>query len=134
MCTRILGTTDSHKRRTVDAQAISAVSTHLYSEDVELVKAVVKCLAHFTHGCLPELAWQVGGDDSKGFKRLVELMAHEHRSIWEAAMACLVNLSKLDDLRPSLGNAGTVTALVEKVKQAKQFQCSCNLFSMLLFR
>jgi hypothetical protein len=35
--------------------------------------------------------------------------------VWEAALATLVNLSHLENLRPILGNAGAVAAIIEKV-------------------
>jgi len=57
----------------------------------------------------------VRGEDGEGFARLCELTRHERQAVWEAALACLVNLSHLPTLRPSLGNAGAVEAIVDKV-------------------
>ena len=97
---------------------MATVSKHLFSENDDLLKAVTKCLAHFTHGCDMETAGQVrgGGEgEESGFNRLIDLMSHGVKSIWEAAVACIVNLSHIDSLRPSLGNLGTISALVKKV-------------------
>jgi hypothetical protein len=55
------------------------------------------------------------GADGKGFDRLVDLCGSQKSSVWEAALATLVNLSHLENLRPILGNAGAVAAIIEKV-------------------
>ena len=45
------------------------------------------------------IASQVRGEDGSGLERLVALMKHEKRSVWEAVMATVVNLSHLDRFR-----------------------------------
>ena len=55
------------------------------------------------------------GGDGKGFQRLVELCSHTKSSVWESALATIVNLSQLENLRPILGNAGAVAAIINKV-------------------
>jgi hypothetical protein len=111
----VLVSTEEHKRRALTAQAIRGVAFQMRGDDEDLLKAVTKCLAHFTHGGGTDVALQVRGDDGLGFERLVELMRHPRRSVWEAAMASLVNLSHLEAVRPNLGNAGVVAVMVEKV-------------------
>jgi hypothetical protein len=112
---RILSGTSEHKRQFFDAHALMSIAPLLSTTDEDLLKAVVKCLAHFTHGCDADAASQVRGEDGTGFDRLVGLMNNGKRSVWEAVMACIVNLSHLERLRPTLGNAGAIAALVEKV-------------------
>lgn len=74
------------------------------SNDEELLKTVTKCLAKFTnHGCDNFVALQIQGE-GQGFQRLVECCKLENRSIWEPALATLVNLSFIESLRPNLGN------------------------------
>ena len=60
---------------------------------------------------------QVRGEDGSGLDRLVALMRHGKRSVWEAAMATVVNLSHLDRFRPTLGNAGAVVALIAALEE-----------------
>ena len=117
---RILGTTDAHKRLCVDSQVLSLISHVLVeSHDVDLLKASTKCLAHFTHGCQADAAAQViRGEEAgghQGLDRIVELMNHERRSIWEASMACVINLTHVECLRPVLGKSA-IAALIEKVQ------------------
>ena len=87
------------------SNAIASIcSTSLMSNDEELLKTVTKCLAKFTnHGCDNFVALQIQGE-GQGFQRLVECCKLENRSIWEPALATLVNLSFIESLRPNLGN------------------------------
>merc|ERR1711971_941785 len=92
----------------------SICSTSLMSNDEELLKTVTKCLAKFTnHGCDNFVALQIQGE-GQGFQRLVECCKLENRSIWEPALATLVNLSFIESLRPNLGNAGVIWTLIVK--------------------
>ena len=61
---------------------------------------------------------QVRGEDGSGLERLVALMKHGKRSVWEAVMATVVNLSHLDRFRPTLGNAGAVVALIAAMERS----------------
>ena len=45
------------------------------------------------------ISTQVRGEDGSGLERLVALMKHGKRSVWEAVMATVVNLSHLDRFR-----------------------------------
>ncbi|XP_059090684.1 armadillo repeat-containing protein 5-like [Tigriopus californicus] len=113
---RILGSTSREKKNAIESLAIGMVANHLQTPDEDLLKAVTKCLAHYTHGCTLEVARQVGGDGYERYKILVELMDHPNRSIWEAAMAITVNLAYVAVLRPTLGNMGAIAALVKKLE------------------
>ena len=61
---------------------------------------------------------QVRGEDGSGLDRLVALMRHGKRSVWEAVMATVVNLSHLDRFRPTLGNAGAIVALISALERS----------------
>ena len=58
------------------------------------------------------------GEDGSGLDRLVALMRHGKRSVWEAVMATVVNLSHLDRFRPTLGNAGAIVALLAALERS----------------
>ena len=61
---------------------------------------------------------KVRGEDGSGLDRLVALMRHGKRSVWEAVMATVVNLSHLDRFRPTLGNAGAIVALISALERS----------------
>ena len=63
---------------------------------------------------------KVRGEDGSGLDRLVALMRHGKRSVWEAVMATVVNLSHLDRFRPTLGNAGAIVALISALERSGQ--------------
>ena len=111
---RVLGAVEK-REQLMTSDAISSVSANLASTDEELLKAVTKCLAKFTsHQCDQFMALQIQGESSQGFQRLVELVKHDNRSIWEPALATLINLSFVESLRPILGNAGVIFTMVIK--------------------
>ena len=114
---RVLSNSPEHKRLFREARAIVSLALLLSTADEDLLKAAAKCLAHFTHGCDAEVASQVRGEDGRGLDRLLALMRHGKRSVWEAAMATVVNLSHLDRFRPTLGNAGAVVALIAALEE-----------------
>ena len=111
---RVLGAVEK-REQLMTSDAISSVSANLASTDEELLKAVTKCLSKFTsHQCDQFMALQIQGESSQGFQRLVELVKHDNRSIWEPALATLINLSFVESLRPILGNAGVIFTFVIK--------------------
>ncbi len=115
---RLLSSTPEHKRRFADASALRFIAPLLSTGDEDLLKAVLKCLAHFTHGCDAETATQMQGDDGTGFQRLVGLVEHSSRSVWESVVSVIVNLTHQGRLRPALGNAGAIAALIKKVRNS----------------
>ena len=82
---RVLGAVEK-REQLITSDAISSVSANLTSTDEELLKAVTKCLAKFSHQCDQFMALQIQGESSQGFQKLVELVKHENRSIWEPAL------------------------------------------------
>ena len=114
-CFRILSSNEERKHVVFEAGAVRWINLLLKSEDNDLLKGVTKCMAHFTHGCNFPLADLVKGDQNSGFQRLLDLMNHPQRSIWEGAMACIVNLCYVHPMRPILGNLGAIPMLLEKV-------------------
>ena len=112
---RILGSLEKKEKLLASNAIASICSNNLMSNDEELLKTVTKCLAKFTsHGCDHFVALQIQGDGGQGFQRLVECSKHKNRSIWEPALATLVNLSFIESLRPNLGNAGVIWTLIVK--------------------
>lgn len=125
---RILGSIEK-KESLLTSNAITSVSSNLAVEDdEELLKAVTKCLAKFTsHQCDQYVAMQVQGD-GQGFQRLVECSKHNNKSIWEPALATLVNLSFLESLRPNLGNAGAISVFIDRANGDDDNKLSANDF------
>ena len=60
-------------------------------------------------------------DDSGKVKVLIASMASEKSSIWEPAMACVVNLCYLEPARTRLGAEGFIGAVVSKVSVPLKF-------------
>ncbi len=111
---RIVGGIET-KENLMSSNAVAAISSQLSSDDEDLLKATIKCLAKFTsYKCDGIMATQIQGE-GEGFQNLVKLAGHENKSIWEHAIVTLVNLSNLDFLRPNLGNVGTISVFIDKV-------------------
>ena len=92
---RIVGSVEK-KENLLSSNAIASVSSLLISEDEDVLKAVCKCLAKFTnHQCDQFVAFQIQGSDGQGFQHLVDRCQHSNQSVWEPALATLVNLSFL---------------------------------------
>lgn len=106
------------KETLVTTNAIAAVSSNLDAKDEELLKAVTKCLAKFTQHADQFVALQIQGE-GQGFSALVECCTHEKRSVWEPALATLVNISFVECLRPILGNAGVIWTFITKASDEK---------------
>ena len=110
---RVLGALEK-REALLNSNALASVSLLSSSTDEELLKAVAKCLAKLTnHGCDQFKALQIQGE-GQGFQRLVECCKHENKAIWEPALATLVNLSFVEQLRPNLGNAGVIWTFIVK--------------------
>ncbi|XP_040564552.1 uncharacterized protein [Lepeophtheirus salmonis] len=117
---RILGSSRSkYKQKIVQGQGIVSVSALLDTKDKELLRAVTRCLAHFTHGGDLSTATQVQSDSGRGFRRLAELVRSKDPKISESALSCLINLSHVESVRPNLGNAGTISVLVDRIPESK---------------
>ena len=113
---RVLGALEK-REALLNSNALASVSLLSSSSDEELLKAVAKCLAKLTnHGCDQFKALQIQGE-GQGFQRLVECCKHENKSIWEPALATLVNLSFVETLRPNLGNAGVIWTFIVKANE-----------------
>ena len=119
---RVLGALEKPEN-VLTSNALASVSLLLTApakdkgEDDELLKAVTKCLAKLTSNhCDQFKALQIQGE-GQGFQRLVECCRHENSSIWEPALATLVNLSFVESLRPNLGNAGVIWTFIVKANE-----------------
>ena len=117
---RVLGALEKPENL-LTSNALASVSLLLTSakdgEDDELLKAVTKCLAKLSSHCDQFKALQIQGE-GQGFQKLVECCRHENSSIWEPALATLVNLSFVESLRPNLGNAGVIWTFIVKANES----------------
>ncbi|CAB4062649.1 unnamed protein product [Lepeophtheirus salmonis] len=84
------------RTKQVIGQGIVSVSALLDTKDKELLRAVTRCLAHFTHGGDLSTATQVQSDSGRGFRRLAELVRSKDPKISESALSCLINLSHVE--------------------------------------
>ncbi len=109
---KVLGALEK-RENLLSSNAIASISSSLITnDDEELLKSVCKCLVKFTnHGCDHFVAMQIQGE-GQGFQRLVDCCSHQSRSVWEPALATLVNLSFIGSLRPNLGNAGAIWTFI----------------------
>ena len=119
-CVRIAGDTDRHKDYLVGKGLLDRVVSILISleEDTnpDLCKAVVKCLAKLSQGAGLEQAEKL----LPGVEVLVRMTGVARKDISENCLGVLVNLSQLDQLRPCLGNAEVIEALVENFNSCKR--------------
>ena len=96
---RTLSNSPRQKGHWVKAKAVEEVAKLIADNDNEsLLKSSLKCLAHFTHGSsAEESAAQIA--NSTNLQRIVDLAQHESTSIFQSALATLINLSYVDTLR-----------------------------------
>ena len=111
-CVRIAGDSDRHRGYLVEEGALEGVVNILvnFEEDIntDLCRTVAKCLAKLSHGArIEELEKLI-----PGVEMLVKMASEAKKEVSENCLGVLVNLSQLDQLRPSLGNAGVVEVLV----------------------
>ncbi|KAK8785479.1 hypothetical protein V5799_008156 [Amblyomma americanum] len=105
---RILGNSPECRDELISYKAPAAAAKFLPTESLQ--KPALQALASLTQSCSLECALQV--KDAEGFKSLVKLLQSSDVAVLESALAALVNLSVVGDMRADLGAAQVVAALV----------------------
>lgn len=112
---RNLADTPSHRLSITQHGAIPPIVERLSSPYETLVAASVRALSDFTKGCSLDCAEQLSLSD--GVTKLVVLADHSTKAIHECALLTLGNLCVQGVIRPTVGNAGGIRCLVEKMKE-----------------
>ena len=90
----------AHFTHGCDAETATQVQSHDFFNCLEdLLCRLFEIELDYCHLLFNCIVSQVRGEDGSGLERLVALMKHEKRSVWEAVMATVVNLSHLDRFR-----------------------------------
>lgn len=105
---RILGNSPECRDELISYKAPAAAAKFLSTESLQ--KPAIQALASLTQSCSLECALQV--KDAEGFKSLEEFLQASDVAVLESALAALVNLSVVGDVRPDLGATQAVSALV----------------------
>ncbi|XP_075745995.1 BTB/POZ domain-containing protein Rnb [Rhipicephalus microplus] len=125
---RILANTPECRDDLVALKAPAAAVKSLQSEALQ--KHAVQALASLTQSCSLECALQI--KDADGFKALEELLQVSDSAVLESAFAALANLSVVGDVRPDLGAAQAISALIKQLTDYKLAKPSYGtLFSSL---
>lgn len=115
---RILCEAKENRKVATESNAVMVITSQLRCDDVELQKATLKFLLAVTSDFPRDNGQICNQIEHEGFAfvKLIEFaQSAEKKSIWIPAMLTLSNLSKVESLRPHLGNAGTIQAFVQKV-------------------
>lgn len=125
---RILANTPECRDDLVSCKAAAAAVKFLQTEALQ--KPAVQALASLTQSCSVECALQI--KEADGFKILEELLQASDIGVLESAFAALVNLSVVGDVRPDLGAAQAISALIRQLSDYKLAKPSYGtLFSSL---
>lgn len=125
---RILANTPECRDDLVSCKAPAAAVKFLQTEALQ--KPAVQALASLTQSCSVECALQI--KEADGFKILEELLQASDSGVLESAFAALVNLSVVGDVRPDLGAAQAISALIRQLSDYKLAKPSYGtLFSSL---
>lgn len=125
---RILANTPECRDDLVSCKAAAAAVKFLQTEALQ--KPAVQALASLTQSCSVECALQI--KEADGFKILEELLQASDSGVLESAFAALVNLSVVGDVRPDLGAAQAISALIRQLSDYKLAKPSYGtLFSSL---
>uniref|UniRef100_L7LZX9 Putative atp hydrolysis coupled proton transport n=1 Tax=Rhipicephalus pulchellus TaxID=72859 RepID=L7LZX9_RHIPC len=125
---RILANTPECRDDLVTFKAPAAAVKSLQNEALQ--KHAVQALASLTQSCSLECALQI--KEADGFKILEELLQASDSAVLESAFATLVNLSVVGDVRPDLGAAQAISALIRQLTDYKLVKPSYGtLFSSL---
>nr|XP_037268848.1 LOW QUALITY PROTEIN: uncharacterized protein LOC119160738 [Rhipicephalus microplus] len=125
---RILANAPECRDDLVALKAPAAAVKSLQSEALQ--KHAVQALASLTQSCSLECALQI--KDADGFKALEELLQVSESAVLESAFAALANLSVVGDVRPDLGAAQAISALIKQLTDYKLAKPSYGtLFSSL---
>ncbi|XP_075542089.1 BTB/POZ domain-containing protein Rnb [Dermacentor variabilis] len=125
---RILANTPESRDDLIIHKAPAAVVTFLQTEALQ--KPAVQALASLTQSCSLECALQI--KEAGGFKVLEEVLQASDSGVLESAFAALVNLSVVGDVRPDLGAAQAISALIRQLSDYKLAKPSYGtLFSSL---
>lgn len=108
---RILANTPECREDLVTCKAPAAVVKFLQTEALQ--KHAVQALASLTQSCSLECALQI--KEADGFKILEELLRASDSAVLESAFATLANLSVVGDVRPDLGAAQAISALIKQL-------------------
>ncbi|KAH7958918.1 hypothetical protein HPB49_006516 [Dermacentor silvarum] len=112
---RILANTPECRDDLVSCKAPAAAVKFLQTEALQ--KPAVQALASLTQSCSVECALQI--KEADGFKILEELLQASDSGVLESAFAALVNLSVVGDVRPDLGAAQAISALIRQLSDYK---------------
>lgn len=125
---RILANTPECRDDLVTCKAPAAVVKFLQTEGLQ--KSAVQALASLTQSCSLDCALQI--KEADGFKILEGLLQASDSGVLESAFAALANLSVVGDVRPDLGAAQAISALVGQLNDYQLAKPSYGtLFSSL---
>lgn len=114
---RCLADTTQHRAALVQQGAVHPVASCLGAGDPPLVAAAARALLELTRGCTRACAQQLSAGGA--LPPLVALACAEKKSLQDAALGALANACLQGMLRPALGSAGAVEAVVSAVAQRR---------------
>ncbi|KAG8230684.1 hypothetical protein J437_LFUL010761, partial [Ladona fulva] len=130
---RVLAVNPEYRSEILNKGGARAVAELLSSSNEELQKAAIKALVTLTQQCSEECANQVQGDDTI-LEKLVSFVWDPNiaddpakkkqlsSTLTEGALACLANLAHIPEVRPKLGNAGAVCALINQLRHVTSLE------------
>ncbi|XP_034241242.1 armadillo repeat-containing protein 5 [Thrips palmi] len=125
---RLLWEADSNRNKMLQDQVVHTVASLLSTPVDELLQAVLKALGKFTYKCSERCALQVQGD-GKGFEELIASLKQCSKS--ELPISVILNLCFVSEVRPLLGTAGVVEAVLSLASDTSGHKFSSDIVSIL---
>lgn len=125
---RLLWEAETNRNKMLEDQVVQTVASLLGTPIDELLQAVLKALAIFTHKCSERCALQVQGE-GKGFEELVASL--KQCSKCELPLSVILNLCFVSEVRPLLGTAGVVEAVLSLSNDSGGDRFSSDVVSIL---
>ncbi|XP_026284866.1 armadillo repeat-containing protein 5 [Frankliniella occidentalis] len=125
---RLLWEAEISQDKMLQDEVVRTISSLLNTPVDELLQAVLKALAIFTHRCSERCALQVQGD-GKGFEELIASI--KNCSKHELPVSVILNLCYVPEVRPLLGTAGAIEAVMSLTDSKNKHQCYSDVVSIL---
>ncbi|KAK3919634.1 Armadillo repeat-containing protein 5, partial [Frankliniella fusca] len=125
---RLLWEAEINQDKMLQDEVVQTVSSLLSTPVDELLLAVLKALAIFTHRCNERCALQVQGE-GKGFEELVACV--KNCSKYELPVSVILNLCYVPEVRPLLGTAGAIEAVMVLAKDQSKQKSHSDVVSIL---
>lgn len=125
---RLLWEAEVNKAQMLQDQVVHSVASLIGTPVDELLQAVLKALAVFTHHCNEQCALQVQGDGN-GFDELVASISSCSKQ--DLPVNVILNLCFVPEVRPLLGTAGIVEVVMNLINNKTPKDYSSNIVSIL---